>query len=48
MSDEARNHPVMEHPRIDDERILDRYLTGRLSEEDEACALASLAAAGLG
>lgn len=26
----------MEHPRIDDERILDRYLAGRLSEEDEA------------
>lgn len=26
----------MEHPRIDDEKILDRYLVGRLAEEDEA------------
>ncbi len=27
---------AMDHPRIDDERILDRYLSGRLSEADEA------------
>lgn len=27
---------TMEHPRIDDERIPDRYLADRLSEEDEA------------
>lgn len=26
----------MEHPRIDDERIVDRYLVGRLPSEDEA------------
>jgi hypothetical protein len=31
-----QNTQAMEHPRIDDEHILDRYLAGRLTAEDEA------------
>jgi len=27
---------LLEHPRVDDEKIVDRYLAGRLSPEDEA------------
>ena len=32
----AAHGPAMDHPRIDEERVLDRYLAGRLSEDEEA------------
>ncbi|MDY7093556.1 MAG: anti-sigma factor [Acidobacteriota bacterium] len=35
MSD-PRQPKAMDHPRIDDEHVLDRYLAGRLAPEDEA------------
>lgn len=35
MSD-SRQPETMDHPRIDDEHVLDRYLAGRLAPEDEA------------